>query len=298
MTTLQSLLDESAYILADGAMGTMLFASGLAHGDPPEMWNLTHPDRVSAVHCGYLDAGAQILLTNTFGGNRFRLTLHRLEDRTVELNRAAAGILREIVSHNGGTALVAGDIGPSGQVLLPYGEMSFEEARQGFVEQAAALIEGGVDLIWIETMADLKEVQAAVEGVRQVSGEIPIITTMTFDTHGRTMMGVTPEKAVVELAAFSPVAVGGNCGNGPEEIITVIEKMHAASPETVLAAKANAGIPELIGGRTVYRASPQVMADHAVQAFRSGARIIGACCGSTPEHIQTISNALAEVNDM
>jgi 5-methyltetrahydrofolate--homocysteine methyltransferase len=295
MTTIQSLLDESQYILADGAMGTMLFASGLSHGDPPEQWNLTHPDRVSAIHCGYLEAGAQILLTNTFGGNRFRLSLHRLENQTVELNQAAAGLLRQVVSQNGRTALVAGDIGPSGQVLLPYGTMTFEDARDGFKEQAAALIEGGVDLIWIETMPDLKEVQAAVEGVRQVSGEIPIITTLTFDTHGRTMMGVTPEKAVVELAAFSPVAIGGNCGNGPAEIIAVIEKMHATSPATVLAAKSNAGIPELIGGRTVYRASPQQMAEHAVQAFHSGARIIGACCGSTPEHIQTIAKALAAV---
>jgi 5-methyltetrahydrofolate--homocysteine methyltransferase len=281
-------------------MGTMLFSAGLGQGDPPEQWNLIHPDRVTAVHRAYLDAGAKILLTNTFGGNRFRLSLHGLENQTDELNRAAAGLARQasdsLVSHNGSNALVAGDIGPSGQVLLPYGTMTFEEAREGFAEQALALIEGGVDLIWIETMSDLKEVQAAVEAVRQISSDIPIITTMTFDTHGRTMMGVTPEKAVVELSSLGPVAVGGNCGNGPEEIITVVEKMRAVTSEAILVAKSNAGIPELIKGRTVYRATPEDMADYAVKAFQAGARIIGACCGSTPDHVRAIAKAL-EAND-
>jgi 5-methyltetrahydrofolate--homocysteine methyltransferase len=277
-------------------MGTMLFEAGLQHGNPPELWNVEHPDRVAAVHAAYRQAGAQIMLTNTFGGNRFRLSLHKLEDRVRELNRAAALLLCGLVSKNGKETVVAGDIGPSGQVLVPYGTLTFEEARQGFAEQAAALIEGGVDLIWIETMADLEEVRAAVEGVRQVSRTIPLVTTMTFDTHGRTMMGVTPEKAITTLTSFAPVAVGGNCGNGPEEIITVVEKMHAASPETILVAKSNAGIPELVGGRTVYRATPADMADYAVKAFRSGARIIGACCGSTPAHVQAIAAALAALN--
>jgi 5-methyltetrahydrofolate--homocysteine methyltransferase len=296
MATIQSLLEGSRYILADGAMGTMLFAAGLDHGDPPEQWNLSHPDRIAAVHSAYLDAGAQILLTNTFGGNRFRLGLHKLEGQVPELNRAAAELLRQVVGRNGVDVLVAGDIGPSGQVLEPYGTLTFEEAREGFKEQAGALIDGGVDLIWIETMADLKEVQAAVEGAREISRDIPIITTMTFDTHGRTMMGVTPEKAVEGLCALRPVALGGNCGNGPEEIITVVEKMHAVTPEAILVAKSNAGIPELIGGRTVYRASPEDMADYAVKAYQSGARIIGACCGSTPDHVRSIAAALASAN--
>jgi 5-methyltetrahydrofolate--homocysteine methyltransferase len=296
MTTIQALLEESPYVLADGAMGTMLFAAGLSHGDPPEQWNLLHPDRVAAVHSAYLESGARILLTNTFGGNRFRLGLHRLDGQVCELNRAAAELLREVVGKNGAGVLVAGDIGPSGQVLEPYGELTMEEARQGFAEQASALIEGGVDLIWIETMADLKEVQAAVEGARQVSRDIPVVTTMTFDTHGRTMMGVTPEKAVAELSQLGPVALGGNCGNGPEEILAVIEKMHAVAPEATLVAKANAGIPELVGGRTVYRATPEDMAAYALKAYRAGARIIGACCGSTPAHLQAIAAALAAEN--
>lgn len=292
MLTIQSILNESPYILADGAMGTMLFDSGLEQGGSPELWNVEHPERVAAIHRGYLEAGAQLLLTNTFGGTRHRLALHNLQGRVTELNSAAVKLLRATIDESGVAALIAGDIGPTGGVLSPYGEMSFEDAREAFAEQAQALVDGGVDLIWIETMADLEEVRAAVEGVRQASREIPIIMTMTFDTHGRTMMGVTPEKAVTTLNGFGAVAVGGNCGNGPEEIIAVVERMRAVSPGTILVAKANAGIPELVAGRPVYRATPEVMADYARQVYAAGARIIGACCGSTPAHIRAIAAAL------
>jgi 5-methyltetrahydrofolate--homocysteine methyltransferase len=294
MNPIQSLLAKSNYILADGGMGTMLFASGLEHGDPPEKWNLEHPDRVAAVHRAYLAAGAQLLLTNTFGGTRMRLSLHGgLEEQVKELNLAAANILRTEVDEAGGEAMVVGDIGPTGQVLLPYGELSFEEAVDTFKEQAEALIAGMVDLIWIETMADLEEVRAAVEGVRQVSKDIPIITTMTFDTYGRTMMGVTPEQALDTMRSFGPVALGGNCGNGPDEILSVIEKMHAKDSEVILVAKANAGIPELVEGRPVYGASPETMADYAIKTYNAGAKIIGSCCGSTPDHVKAIGEALA-----
>lgn len=293
MNTIQSLLADQGYIVTDGAMGTVLFAAGLEQGDSPELWNLNHPDRVAAVHLAYLEAGAQVLLTNTFGGNRYRLALHNAQDQTEQVNQAAAKILREVAAKNGKNILVAGDIGPSGQVLAPYGELSFEDAKDGFTAQAAALISGGVDLIWIETMSDLEEVRAAVEGTRQVSEHIPIVTTMTFDTHGRTMMGVTPEQAIQSLSSLSSMAQGGNCGNGPEEIIEVIEKMHAVDPRATLVAKANAGIPELIEGKPVYRASPETMADYAVRSYQAGARIIGACCGSTPDHIKAIATALA-----
>lgn len=293
MNKLESLLQKYPYILADGAMGTMLFSIGLEHGAPPELWNCEHPEKVAQVHRGYLQAGSQILLTNTFGGNRYRLMMHGLQDRVAELNRAAARLLQEAISSHTGEVLVAGDIGPSGQVLAPYGELTFEKAKEAFAEQAAALIEGGVDLIWIETMSDLEEVRAAYEGARETSNHIPIVTTMTFDTHGRTMMGITPERAVQSLNALGAAAVGGNCGNGPEEIITVIEKMHAVAPQVTLVAKANAGIPELIGGRPVYRATPADMAEYAVKAHACGARIIGACCGSTPAHVEAIATALA-----
>jgi 5-methyltetrahydrofolate--homocysteine methyltransferase len=292
---IQTFLSKNEYILADGAMGTMLFASGLGHGGAPELWNVDFPDRVAEVHRAYMQAGSRLLLTNTFGGNRYRLMLHNLEDRVAELNRAAASILREEVSTSGLDALAAGDIGPSGGLLEPLGEMTFTQAVEAFHQQASALIEGGVDVIWIETMADLEEVRAAVEGVRQASVDVPIIATMTFDTRGHTMMGVTPERAIVALSSFGAAAIGGNCGNGPEEIIQVVEKMHATAPQTTLVAKANAGIPELVGGKPVYRASPETMAEYAVQVFNAGARIIGACCGSTPAHIQAIAGALAPV---
>jgi 5-methyltetrahydrofolate--homocysteine methyltransferase len=290
---LQSLLSQTEYILADGAMGTMLFDSGLEHGGAPEPWNVEHPDRVAAVHQAYLDAGSRILLTNTFGGSRYRLILHKLEGRVAELNRAAVQILRGVVDGSDKTALVAGDIGPSGGLIQPLGELTFEEVVQAFSEQATALIESGVDVIWIETMAALEEMQAAVEAVRQVSSDIPVITTMTFDTRGRTMMGVTPERAITTLNSFGAAAVGGNCGNGPEEIIDVVRKMRATAPETILVAKANAGIPELVKGKPVYRATPEDMAEYALQAYAAGARIIGACCGSTSAHIQAIANALS-----
>ena len=292
MTTIQNLLDRGGHIITDGAMGTVLFASGLEHGDPPELWNINYPERVAAVHKAYIEAGSQVLLTNTFGGSRYRLSLHNAQDQVVEANRAAAKILRQVVNESDVEVIVAGDIGPSGEVLAPYGELAFQDAKDGFTEQAAALIEGSVDLIWIETMSDLEEVRAAVEGTREVSQEIPIVTTMTFDTHGRTMMGVTPEQAFDTLSSFNVVALGGNCGNGPEEIVEVITKMSSLNNGVPLVAKANAGIPELVKGQAVYRASPETMADYAINSYNAGARIIGGCCGSTPDHIAAIKGAL------
>jgi 5-methyltetrahydrofolate--homocysteine methyltransferase len=294
MPTIQELLNQGDYIVTDGAMGTVLFASGLEHGDPPELWNINYPDRVAAVHQVYIDAGAQVLLTNTFGGSRHRLALHNVQDQVEQANHAAAVILRNVVDQNGKDLIVAGDIGPSGEVLAPYGELAFQDAKDGFTEQAASLVAGGVDLIWIETMSDLEEVRAAVEGTREISDDIPIVTTMTFDTHGRTMMGVTPEKAFETLSSFNVVALGGNCGNGPEEIIEVITKMNSLNQDTPLVAKANAGIPELVQGKAVYRASSATMADYAIKSYQAGARIIGGCCGSTPEHITAITGALAK----
>ena len=293
MPTIQELQADRGYVITDGAMGTVLFSAGLEQGDPPELWNLKYPERVAAVHQAYIDAGSQIILTNTFGGSRLRLALHNAQSQVSDANRAAAELLRKVADQNGKQILVAGDIGPTGEVMAPYGELAFEDAKDAFREQAAALIAGGVDLVWIETMSDLEEVRAAVEGTRQVSKEIPIVTTMTFDTHGRTMMGVTPEQAFETLSGFGVAALGGNCGNGPEEIIEVITKMSTIDPDTTLVAKANAGIPELVQGKAVYRASPETMAEYAVQAYQAGARVIGACCGSTPDHIAAISGALS-----
>jgi 5-methyltetrahydrofolate--homocysteine methyltransferase len=285
------LLSEGGPILADGAMGTMLFAAGLQFGDPPEVWNLTHPDLVRQIHRSYLQAGSRILMTNTFGGNRLRLGLHRLEGRVDELNRTAAILLRGEVAATGGQALVAGDIGPSGAIMAPTGTLDHAEAVDIFAEQAAALLAGGADLIWVETMSDLAEVRAAIEGVRQVSPAVPLIATMTFDTRGHTMMGVSPEQAVAALTAWGADAVGGNCGNGPDELLAVIRRMRAADPTAVLVAKSNAGMPELVDLRAVYRTDPATMAGAAQAMVDAGATIIGGCCGTTPAHLA----AMAEV---
>jgi methionine synthase I (cobalamin-dependent) len=289
----RALLAEGGPILADGAMGTMLFAAGLQFGDPPEVWSLTQPDIVRRIHRGYLEAGSRILLTNTFGGNRLRLQLHGLEHQVEELNRTAAILLRAEVDAAGGRALVAGDIGPSGVIMAPLGTLEHDEAVSVFEEQAAALAAGGVDLIWIETMSDLTEIGAAVEGVRRAAPELPLITTMTFDTRGHTMMGVSPERAVRALLEAGADAIGGNCGNGPDELLPVIEQMHAAAPEVLLVAKSNAGMPELVEMRAVYRSDPATMARQALIIHQAGARIVGGCCGSTPEHLRAMADALA-----
>jgi 5-methyltetrahydrofolate--homocysteine methyltransferase len=293
MNKLQSLLDHSPVILADGAMGTMLFEAGLQSGESPQSWNLTNPERVRAVHRAYLDAGSQVVLTNTFGSNRFRLARHALELQVAELNRAGASLLRAEVEVAGGRSLVAGDVGPSGELLAPLGKLGFGEAVEAFAEQAGALIEGGVDLIWLETMSALPEVQAAIEGVRRVSPDIPVVVTMTFEKHGRTMMGATPEQAVKSLTAWGAHAVGGNCGTGPAELLNVIRAMHALAPELPLIFKPNAGMPELVDGKTTYHATRESMAQCAIDAVRAGARIVGACCGSTPGHIRAMSEELA-----
>jgi 5-methyltetrahydrofolate--homocysteine methyltransferase len=285
----RDLLSANDTIIADGAMGTMLFANGLLFGDPPEVWNLSKPDIVRRIHRGYLDAGSQVIMTNTFGGNRMRLSLHGLQDRVAELNQTAAILLRSEVEAAGGTALVAGDIGPTGAILAPTGTMEYDEAVDIFAEQAAALVAGGVDLIWIETMSDLNEIKAAIEGVRRVSPGIALITTMTFDTRGHTMMGVSPQQALAHLTAWGADAVGGNCGNGPDELIAVVERMQAAGPMVPLVAKSNAGMPELVDMRAVYRADPETMAAAAATMRDSGARIVGGCCGTTPAHLELIA---------
>lgn len=288
----QTLLDTSSVILADGAMGTMLQAAGLAPGESPVIWNIEQPDRVRAVHRAYLEAGAQILITNTFVGSRFRLARHGWATRVAEVNRRGAELLREEIARAGVNALAAGDIGPSGELLAPLGTLSFDEAVAGFEEQARALIEGGADVIWAMTLADLEEARAIIEGVRRVSRDIPILVSMTFDTRGRTMMGVKPEDAARKLVEWGAAAIGGNCGNGPAETLEAIQKMRAAAPHAILIAKPNAGKPEIVEGKTIFPATPQVMAESAVALRDAGARIIGGCCGTTPAHIHAIRAAL------
>ncbi len=291
-STLQALLDTGRPVVADGGMGTMLIALGLPQGESPERWNVEHPERIRQIHHDYIAAGAQIILTNSFGGTRYRLRRSGLAERVAELNRAAAALARAEADAVPQPVVVGGSMGPTGEMLEPYGDLSFDDAAAAFEEQARALVEGGVDVLWIETMADLEEVRAAVEGARRAAPDTPIVTTMTFDSNGRTMMGVSPEKAITTLRGHGVIALGANCGNGPAEIEGVIEKMRAADATIPLVAKANAGLPRIEGGRAVYDATPEVMARYAAHVRDQGAQIIGACCGSTPAHIAAIAAVL------
>ncbi len=294
-TTWEALLGSGSVVIADGGMGTMLIARGLQRGTAPELWNVERPDDVRAIHRAYIEAGAQIILTNSFGGNRLRLELHGISGRVGELNRAAAHLARAEADAAPGPVLVAGSMGPTGQMLAPMGTLLYDEAVAAFAEQAEALVEGGVDVLWIETMSDLEEVRAAVEGCRLAAPAVPVVSTMTFDTRGRTMMGVTPERAAHEIGALGVVALGANCGKGPDELEAAIARMSNAAPIVPLIAKANAGAPRLEGDRAVYDATPEDMAHYARRVHDLGARIIGACCGSTPEHIRAIAQTLRGV---
>ena len=291
MNKLEQLLTTTDTVVLDGAMGTMLFAAGLVSGASPEEWNVSHPDRIRDVHRAYITSGARVILTNSFGGTRYRLKLHHLEDRVYEFNRAAARNARAEVDAAPHLVLVAGSIGPTGELLAPMGNMEFADARAAFAEQARGLVDGGVDLLWIETMSDLEEVRAAVEGVRAVS-DLPVCATMSFDTNGRTMMGVTPAQAVQTMKEWGLAAVGGNCGNGIGEIENVIDAMHRAAPEVRLIAKANAGIPQWRNNQLLYDATPPVMGHYAQRVRALGASFIGGCCGNGPDHIAAISEAL------
>jgi 5-methyltetrahydrofolate--homocysteine methyltransferase len=294
MSNLSVLLQSGKPILLDGAMGTMLFAAGLQSGESPEEWNVLHPDKVRAIHRAYIEAGSQIILTNTFGGSSVRLESHGLAERVFELNEAAAKNARAEADAAGRLVVVAGSIGPSGQILAPLGTLSFEDARQSFADQASGLAAGGVDLFWIETMSDLEEVKAAVAGVRSIS-DLPIAVTMSFDSHGHTMMGINPEQAAKVLHLEEVQLIGANCGTGSDELTEAIRQIKSTNPELPLIAKANAGIPEMVGTEVVYNGSPEVMADYAVTVWNEGARLIGGCCGSTPAHIKAMAEALSKI---
>ena len=289
-------LEGKGYVVADGAMGTQLFALGLTAGNAPELWNLDAPEKIRYVHRGNLRAGADMLLTNSFGGNRFRLQLHDLEEHAGEVNQAAAGHARLAAgletAHTGRTVLVAGSMGPTGELLAPLGSMTTEACEAAFAEQADGLARGGVDLLWIETMSDLAEAEAAVRGARRAC-DLPVAVTMSFDTAGRTMMGVSGTEAAERLGGMGLAALGANCGNRVADTGAAAMQIHAAAPDIPVVFNPNAGIPEWDGNTVVYTAGPEVLAAHAHRAVQGGVRIVGACCGSTPSHIAMMTAVLA-----
>ncbi len=286
------LLGKQGYVMIDGGMGTMLMDVGLVSGDPPEEWNVAQPEKIEAVHQAYVEAGSNIILTNTFGGSSFRLKLHKYQDRSYEFNKAGAEIARRVADAADHPVFVAGSMGPSGELLFPLGVATPEEIAASFAEQARGLVDGGVDLLWIETMSDLSEVQAVVEGIRTVT-DLPIAATLSFDTRGRTMMGVTAQQAAEELGKLGLVAIGGNCGNGLDELADAVEAMRAVDSDILLIAKSNAGIPKWINNQLEYDGTPEIMAAFAQRVHGLGANLIGACCGSNPTHIAAMNSALA-----
>ncbi|MEE9616992.1 MAG: homocysteine S-methyltransferase family protein [Anaerolineae bacterium] len=289
MEDILSRLKNGPVIVADGAMGTMLQEAGLPTGMSPEAWLLENPDPVRGVHRAYVEAGADLILTCTFGGTRTRLERAGLSERVAEINQRAVEIAREAA---GDRAYVAGDIGPLGQFLAPLGKITNEQAVEIFAEQAAALAEAGVDVLYIETMSDLNEVRAAVEGARGAGSGTPIFATLSFDTHGYTNMGVRPEQAAETLLALGVAACGANCGATLEMIEGAVAKMHEITPQIPLIAKPNAGKPRTVGRDVVYDATPEDMAEYARRFVALGARVVGGCCGSTPAHIAAIARAV------
>ena len=288
---LTPLLAERPWLLADGATGSNLFHRGLQSGDAPELWNTEHPERIAELERAFVEAGADIILTNTFGGTRYRLKLHKAADRVAELNEKAAAIARAEADRAGRTVLVAGSIGPTGEILEPLGALSVEAAREAFAEQAEALKRGGADLMWIETMSSVEETEAALAGARATG--LPVVATLSFDTNGRTMMGVTPSDLAGLHRKHHFAACGSNCGVSPSELVaSIVNLAAAADPSAILVAKANCGIPKYVDGAIRFDGSPELMAVYAQLALDAGARIIGGCCGTTPEHLSVMRRAL------
>ncbi len=275
----------------DGGYGWLLQERGLPAGDCAEQWNIEHPDRIGALHEEYARAGASVLTTNTFGGTSPRLAMHGMEDKVAEVNRAGAAIARAVADRYG--ILVAGDLGPTGELLEPMGTMTPDQATELYAAQLRSLVEGGIDLVLIETMSDLGEASAAIAAVKQVAPELPIVATMSFDTNLRTMMGVTPTAAAQALAEAGADVVGANCGRGPDEMTAIAEQLLAARPEGVLIlTQSNAGLPQLDGADFVYTVGPAELGAHARELRDAGVDVVGACCGSSPEHVAAIRAAI------
>ena len=291
---LSDLLAARDWLLADGATGTNLFNMGLAAGEAPELWNVEAPGKIRALYGGAIEAGSDLFLTNTFGANAARLKLHGAQRRVRELNLAGAEIGRDMADQAGRPVLVAGSMGPTGEIMAPMGALTRELAVEIFHEQAEALKEGGADVLWVETISSSEEFRAAAEAA--ALAEMPWCGTMSFDTAGRTMMGVTSADmvALVDKLDHPPLAFGANCGVGASDLLRTVLGFAAQGTEHPLIAKGNAGIPKYVEGHIHYDGTPALMADYAVLARDCGARIIGGCCGTMPEHLRAMRAALEE----
>jgi 5-methyltetrahydrofolate--homocysteine methyltransferase len=289
---IDALLAEKGILLADGATGTNLFAMGLEAGEAPELLLETNPAVIAQLHQNFVDAGADIILTNSFGGTRHRLKLHQAQDRVFALNKKAAELARAVADKAGRKVIVAGSVGPTGELLIPLGAMSYEDAVAAFVEQIEGLKAGGADVAWIETMSAPDEIRAAAEAAIKVG--LPYTYTGSFDTAGRTMMGLLPKDihGVADGLPQAPMAVGANCGVGASDILATLLDMTAARPEATVIVKGNCGIPEFRGTEIYYTGTPELMSDYVRLAVDGGAKIIGGCCGTSFEHLAAMRKAL------
>lgn len=292
LNPIETLLAEKGVLLADGATGTNLFAMGLEAGEAPEILNETAPETIARLHQGFVDAGADIILTNSFGGTRHRLKLHHAQDRVFAINKRAAEIARSVADKAGRRVIVAGSVGPTGELLVPLGALTYGDAVAAFEEQIKGLKAGGADVAWIETMSAPDEIRAAAEAAINVG--LPYTYTGSFDTAGRTMMGLLPKDihGVVDGLAHAPLAVGANCGVGASDILASLLDMTAAKPEATVIVKGNCGIPEFRGAEIFYSGTPDLMSDYARLAVDAGARIIGGCCGTSFEHLAAMRKAI------
>lgn len=289
---LAELLQARGRLVADGGMGTSLFELGLQAGSTPELWNVEHPDLVAKVHSGFIEAGSDVILTNTFGGTAARLDLDKLGHRVVELNEAGVAVARSVADDADRDIVVAGSVGPTGQLFEPVGELTHARGVDLFKEQVTALAAAGADVIWIETLSSTEELAAAVEAA--ATSGLPIVSTMSFDTHGKTMMGLPPSRLAEwwQSSELTPTAVGANCGIGPADVVLAVDELCHADSGLAIVAKANCGVPQMIDGTLWYPTSSDDMYAYAEMALDAGARIVGACCGSIPAHIAQIRSVV------
>ena len=287
-----TLLQESSKpLLSDGAMGTMLNARGVSFDACFDALNLTDPALVADIHRAYIAAGSDVIQTNTFGANRYKLLTHDLENQVTAINHLGVELVRRAAAGSAKNVLVAGDVGPLGVRLVPFGRVQPDQARQAFAEQINALAEAGVDLIILETFSDLYEIREALAAAKQVCS-LPVVASMTFTRDDRTLLGDTPVKVAQTLAENGADLIGVNCSGGPAQIFRILKQMRQAVPEARFSAMPNAGWPEQVGGRIMYPANPSYFGDYALAFCEAGANLIGGCCGTTPEHIAAMRSAL------
>ncbi len=289
---IDELLKERGWLLADGATGTTLFDRGLTAGEAPELWNTDRPDEIRRLHQGFVDAGADIILTNSFGGTARRLRLHDAHTHVHAINQAAASLAREVADKSGRRMLVGGSVGPTGDLFAPLGELTEADAVGVFIEQIEGLKAGGVDIIWIETMSAIEEMRAAADAATQCG--MRYVITASFDSAGFTMMGLSPAAMATATLGFSspPHGIGCNCGVGASDLVCSVLSITAAEPDALVIAKANCGVPRVKGDAVIYTGTPELMAEYARLARDAGARIIGGCCGTSTVHLAAMRDAL------